>query len=382
MTIVTMIIKVQVDSEEHEVRVEPQYLLEDRQVPEQPATIEPVMDAIPEESAAGKQVKRVTRTPRVLFASLCGLLLAIFAMPAGVISVSSILRPYVPESPHMAYGVALAGLGSHRAAPLHDWANQAHRALFEPTPVTLPFGVGVNLDADEAVAAGYLFSAEPGQRVVVELHRENGAERSEIYVDLFRLDNGLPRHVSSTQAVPQSGPAPGSQQIVLDAIEDDDYVVRVHPGLQEQSGEYRLSIRLEPQLQFPVIGHDTGSIQSGFGAARDGGTREHHGVDIFAPRGTPVLASLDARVSRVDTTDLGGKIVWLQPLYGSTRLYYAHLDSQSVEPGQYVFAGEEIGTVGNTGNARTTPPHLHFGVYIRNRGGPRDPYPFLAQVSE
>jgi murein DD-endopeptidase MepM/ murein hydrolase activator NlpD len=82
----------------------------------------------------------------------------------------------------------------------------------------------------------------------------------------------------------------------------------------------------------------------------------------------------------VDATPRGGNIVWLQPLFGNMRLYYAHLDQQFVERGQFVLAGERIGSVGNTGNARTTPPHLHFGVYVRQRGvrgGARDPVIFL-----
>ena len=82
----------------------------------------------------------------------------------------------------------------------------------------------------------------------------------------------------------------------------------------------------------------------------------------------------------METTRVGGNVVWLQPLLGNMRLYYAHLDAQYVERGQFVLAGEPIGAVGNTGNAATTPPHLHFGVYVRKpgvRGGARDPVAFL-----
>ena len=55
----------------------------------------------------------------------------------------------------------------------------------------------------------------------------------------------------------------------------------------------------------------------------------------------------------------------MRPLFGNLRLYYAHLDTQLVAPGQIVRAGDPIGTIGNTGNAITTPPHLHFGVFLR-----------------
>jgi murein DD-endopeptidase MepM/ murein hydrolase activator NlpD len=70
----------------------------------------------------------------------------------------------------------------------------------------------------------------------------------------------------------------------------------------------------------------------------------------------------------------------MQPLFGNMRVYYAHLTEQWVEPGDFVLAGQPLGSVGNTGNAVTTPPHLHFGVYVRRpgvRGGARDPVEFL-----
>ncbi|HLF12140.1 MAG TPA: M23 family metallopeptidase, partial [Gammaproteobacteria bacterium] len=145
---------------------------------------------------------------------------------------------------------------------------------------------------------------------------------------------------------------------------------------------YAVAVRVltSPLLAFPVEGFDTRAIQSGFGAERDGGARAHRGVDIFAPRGATAVAATDAWVVRVETTRVGGNVVWLQPLFGNMRLYYAHLDRQYVERGQFVLAGEPIGAVGNTGNAISTPPHLHFGVYVRKpgvRGGARDPYGFL-----
>ena len=55
---------------------------------------------------------------------------------------------------------------------------------------------------------------------------------------------------------------------------------------------------------------------------------------------------------------------------------WVHLDEQLVEPGQWVEPGDVVGRVGNTGNARTTPPHLHFAIYAEGQG-PIDPDPFL-----
>ena len=74
--------------------------------------------------------------------------------------------------------------------------------------------------------------------------------------------------------------------------------------------------------------------------------------------------------------DRSGRIQ-MQPLFGNLRLYYAHLNEQWVEPGDFVLTGQPLGAVGNTGNAVTTPPHLHFGVYVRRRGGAQDPAEFL-----
>ena len=116
-------------------------------------------------------------------------------------------------------------------------------------------------------------------------------------------------------------------------------------------------------LTFPVQGWQSRGIGSPFGTERDGGRRRHRGVDLFAPRGTPVLAAAAGRVWRVGWDDLGGRVVWQRDGAHGAWLYYAHLDRQLVHFGQRVSAGDMIGLVGNTGNARTTPPHLHFGVY-------------------
>jgi len=87
------------------------------------------------------------------------------------------------------------------------------------------------------------------------------------------------------------------------------------------------------------------------------------------------VAAAAGVVNRVNETNIGGKVVWLRDTRGNS-LYYAHLDSQAVSPGTPVKVGDVLGFVGNTGNARSTPPHLHFGVYRRGEG-PVDPYWFV-----
>ena len=167
------------------------------------------------------------------------------------------------------------------------------------------------------------------------------------------------------------------RRLRFEPLRDGTYILRIQPELL-RNARYTVGLRIDASLGFPVAGHTTLSIWSTFGAERDGGRRSHRGIDIFADRGTPVLAAAAGVVSRASTTAVGGNIVWVNlDRRRNMRLYYAHLDSHNVQPGQRVKAGDQLGTVGNTGNARTTPPHLHFGVYAR---GAVDPYPFLERI--
>ncbi|MGB8190993.1 MAG: M23 family metallopeptidase [Chitinophagaceae bacterium] len=115
-------------------------------------------------------------------------------------------------------------------------------------------------------------------------------------------------------------------------------------------------------LVFPVSGKKS-NIGSFWGDVRDGGKRKHQGIDIFAKKGTPVVAITDGIIVAKGNTPRGGKTLWLQAAGHPWTVYYAHLDEHKVKRGQFVKKGEVIGTVGNTGNARYTPAHLHFGIY-------------------
>jgi len=90
----------------------------------------------------------------------------------------------------------------------------------------------------------------------------------------------------------------------------------------------------------------------------------HHGDDIFAPLGAPILAVADGLVFSVGWNDIGGNRLWLRDTQGN-QFYYAHLSAFSplARNGHYVKAGEVLGFVGNTGDAAGTPTHLHFEVH-------------------
>ena len=154
-------------------------------------------------------------------------------------------------------------------------------------------------------------------------------------------------------------------------------LVRVQPT-PGAIGRFSAVLESRPTLDFPVATDARDPIRSFFGMPRDGGRREHHGIDVFAPRGTPVLAAADGVVARTGDSARGGLHVWQRARGDDGRvlgtLYYAHLDRVDVAAGDVVARGTRLGTVGNTGNARTTPPHLHFGLY-RRFSGPADPLP-------
>jgi peptidoglycan LD-endopeptidase LytH len=110
-----------------------------------------------------------------------------------------------------------------------------------------------------------------------------------------------------------------------------------------------------------------------FGAPRSGG-RSHQGVDMMASRGSPLVAVVGGSISQ-STSNLGGNQVWLHGNDGNT-YFYAHLDSY-VGGSRSVALGELIGRVGDTGNARGGPTHLHFEIHPGG-GSAVNPYPTVA----
>jgi peptidoglycan LD-endopeptidase LytH len=128
-------------------------------------------------------------------------------------------------------------------------------------------------------------------------------------------------------------------------------------------------------LPLPVAGVQARAVRDSWGDARSG-NRSHEGVDIFAPRGTPVMSTTRGIISSIGENRLGGTVVWVLGPGGDLH-YYAHLDRVAdIETRQRIEAGSVIGYVGNTGNAVNTPPHLHYGIYRRPLGA-INPYPFL-----
>lgn len=286
-----------------------------------------------------------------------------------------------PPSPYEAYRRSLeqADLAATRAGSA--WIDAGEQALRQAPPLALPFEEALFFDPRAPVAVAYRFQLARGALLVVDLALPGEAatpgsasspdpgqpaaqSAARWFVDLFALPagDGEPQRVAHA--------ASGDRALRFDVERDGEYLLRIQPELLV-GGAPTLRVVRQASLAFPVSGHGARDIGSRFGDPRSGG-RSHQGVDIFAPRGTPALAARDGWVVRVGTNRLGGNVVWLRS--GALSFYYAHLDTQEVGLGARVAAGDALGRVGNTGNAVSTPPHLHFSVHD---GDAVDPLPFL-----
>ena len=251
-------------------------------------------------------------------------------------------------------------------------------AIAEPTSVSLPYshiyplghpnsgtaGDNSGPGGESAVAAvGLAVPLQRGQRVDIVAEVAGGAP-APVFVDVYERGDAGPEHESGHMHAAQ-----------YEAMRDREVIIRLQPQLAA-NGSLRVRLRAAPALRFPVTGANGRNVQSVWGDPRDGGGRRHEGVDIFAARGTDVVSASSGVVVRVGETGLGGNVVWVWDVSRGLRFYYAHLEEQRVSTGDRVQRGDVIGTVGNTGNARTTPPHLHFGIYARGEGA-IDPYWFI-----
>ncbi len=296
-------------------------------------------------------------------------------MVAGCISfpVPPVVVPsvYHPRDDHAAYRRALSALELDRTALGVDWIASGERALEAPVSVSssaFKMGYFNPLQPD---AAGFLFTAQEGKTIEVTVSVD-GEERMTLFADLFRADDsGTLHHVASAGA--------GDRRLVFETRRPDTFILRIQPELL-RGGRYFLTIKTDATLGFPVQGKNTDAIWSFFGDPRDGGAREHHGVDVFAPRGTAVLSPADGEVVHVRWNRLGGNTVGVWDASRRMYYYFAHLDEQLVTVGQRVQVGDVVGTVGDTGNAEGGLPHLHFGMYVDMRE-PIDPYHFIAHVA-
>lgn len=267
---------------------------------------------------------------------------------------------------HEQYADKLRHANLHEGQAGVKWLSAASESVKSSRSIKLPYKNSASLKSDSMMAVGLKFEATRGQRLSVEL-REDTSDNFVLYADVFRVDN-------DSIFTPVFSADTASVNFDIDVEETGTYVLRLQREL-ERKGDYKLSVKSGPSLGFPVTGK--ANVGSFWGDNREGGKRSHEGIDIFAKKGTPVVAAADGHVTGVKEGGIGGKTIWMRVPEKNIYLYYAHLDQQLVQEGQEVSVGDTLGLVGNTGNAKYTPPHLHFGVYTYN--GAIDPLPFVGK---
>lgn len=174
------------------------------------------------------------------------------------------------------------------------------------------------------------------------------------------------------------------QQVQIDQLRSQQK--QVNRSLKALAAEYEV-VRVELEKRksgfaFPVKAPY--SYTDTWGAPRMEGSRYYHrheGTDIFALAGTPILAVVDGVIENAGTATLGGIKLWLRSPGDNWTYYYAHMSgfADGITTGSRVKKGDVVGYVGTTGNARGTPPHLHFETHVPS-GPATNPYPILKRV--
>lgn len=289
------------------------------------------------------------------------LLLALFTTACS----STTTAIFGKKTPLEKYEDKLEDTGLDKTPEGRLWLAASERALQLPVAVSVPYRQAGKFSMIKPQALGLAFSAKQGERLLFTLAKKQ-AGSFVLYAELYK--KSATGGTELVQAVDTN-----IADFGYDVSEAGEYVLKIQPQLS-RVGDYELSITTGPSLLFPVAGSKA-YIGSVWGDDRDGGKRSHEGVDIFAAKRTPAVAAADGVIAAVREGGIGGKTVWLRPEGQNISLYYAHLDEQLVYEGQTVKKGDTLGLVGNTGNAKTTPSHLHFGVY--GFGGAINPFPFV-----
>ncbi|WP_121665908.1 M23 family metallopeptidase [Mesonia aquimarina] len=248
--------------------------------------------------------------------------------------------------------------------PVFDrWEEDFEKAKHDSLQVNLPYAEKGTFFPHLAQVYSYSINLQEGTVFTAEIEKDSSNQR--IFIDLFEKRDST--------FIPVKNNEISQNKLSFTPNKDGNYKIIIQPEIGAHSNFF-ISLFTKPTYYFPVAGKGNSAIQSFWGNTRDGGKRSHEGIDIFAKRGTPVVAATKGRISRTGNRGLGGKQVWLREgLFGNS-LYYAHLDSIIAKSGAKVNVGDTLGLVGNTGNAKTTPPHLHFGIY---KGGAINPLPFV-----
>ncbi len=158
-------------------------------------------------------------------------------------------------------------------------------------------------------------------------------------------------------------------------------VMLITQPLLAASDDPAVEVLRQRHLLLPVEGFAREKLRDTFNDTR-GGERRHEGLDMLAPRRTPVLAVEDGTVAKLFLSKPGGLTIYQFDPTERYAYYYAHLDGYAagLKEGDHLTRGQVVGYVGTTGNAPPDVPHLHFAIFTLGvdkkwwQGTPIDPY--------
>jgi peptidoglycan LD-endopeptidase LytH len=220
------------------------------------------------------------------------------------------------KSPHEVYGDKIKEAGLEQTAMGKQWFQAADNALINPLLVNLPYRETGYFPAELPKASGVRFHAKRGEKITINVSKKP-ATGFAIYIDVWQ-----PSTTNNTTK-PKLLTSADTATLGYEVRQEGNYVVRVQPELLK-GGEYTLTITNGPSLGFPIAVGVKSSIGSFWGDNRDKGERRHEGIDIFAPKHSPLVAAASGTVTRVEEYGLGGKVIFLSPDNEGYSLYYAH----------------------------------------------------------
>lgn len=242
--------------------------------------------------------------------------------------------------------------------------------------LALGLGIAMPASAEEsfvlasASGDGHRFMAlKPVRDGVVRV--DNGLSRAPLRSDRTAMQNGFMRIDRQSMAPMRSNrPAVKENGVTIlrgatpNPKTNDEEITDLFSAAPE-ANDFRSALQGSTggvRHAWPVPASIEQRLSSGYGMRKDpfhGRQAFHGGIDIAAATGTPVLASAEGRVSRVETGKGLGKFVAVEHRDG-TESYYGHLSAQSVRIGQRVMQGQKVGELGSTG--RSTGPHLDYRI--------------------
>lgn len=250
------------------------------------------------------------------------------------------------------------------------WESRIQKGLEDSLEVELPYFENGQLRPRDFAIYSYSIYLMPGEFLKAEMKTDSTVK---VFSELYKFDKTNQEFQKLVSGDPEEN------SLSFEIKESGLYKLLLQPEIEANS-KFEFQIEKSPTYLFPVMKGKNADIGSYYGDMRDGGKRFHKGIDIFAKKGTPVVAATSGRIGFTGEKGLGGKQVWLRDRKRKQSLYYAHLDS-IVPDLKNVNPGDTLGFVGNTGNARTTPSHLHFGIYKTSQGA-IDPLGYVYLIEE